>query len=137
MSTYTIPALIAFPFLIAIVLSILIPSKNSNKKRRAGYYSSTLVQVVYGFSVLFLIGGAVFAALLLMKSEVFTPNYYISNITLYSLVGIGLIVQNFNSVRHSRKIAISGAAREGEVTFSKAGDAPVMEVFEVEAIEED
>jgi len=137
MSSYTIPAMIAFPFLIAIVLSILIPSKSSNKKRKVGYYSSMLVQVVYIFSVLFLIGGAIFAVLFLTGSEKFTQNYYISNIALYSLVGIGLMAQNFLSVRHSRKIAITGAVSQGEVTFSKAGDDVVMEVVEVEAIEED
>ena len=137
MSTYTIPALIAFPFLIAIVLSILIPSKSSNKKRRAGYYSSMMVQVVYCFSVMFLIIGAIFAALFFMNSDRFTQNYFISNITLYSLVGIGLMVQNFLSIRQSRKIAMSGAISPDEVTFSKTGDDVVMEVVEVEAIEED
>ncbi|MDP6156816.1 MAG: hypothetical protein QGH39_07445 [Candidatus Thermoplasmatota archaeon] len=137
MSNYTVPAIIAFPFLVAIILSILIPSKNSSKKRRAGYYSSSLVQVVYSFSGLFLLGGGIFAALFLMGSQRFSEVYYISNITLYSLVGIGLITQNFLSIRQSRKIAIRGVTLTDEVTFSKAGDDVIMEVVEVEAIEED
>ena len=136
---YTTPIFLAIPFLVVMLLSLMIPSKRSGSRRIARYYSSPLVKLTYLISIVLLVGGAVFAGLFLLGNDAFSPLYYISNIGLYSLAGIGLVIQNMLGVRLSRRTAISGAGGSPDVTFAKVRDEQPREAqyMEVEPVEDD
>ena len=138
MDLHTTPIFLAIPFLVAILLSLMIPSKRSRSRRITRYYSSPLVKLTYFVSVVLIIGGAVFAGLFLRGIDAFSPIYYISNISLYSLAGIGLVIQNMLGVRLSKRTAISGAGGDPDVTFAKVGDEEAREAqyMEVEPVED-
>lgn len=137
MSFYTVPAIIALPFIVIIVLSLVIPSKGAKKKRTAKYYSSSMVSVIYAISILMLLGGGVFALLYFVDKGIFKPFFFISNIALYSTVGIGLTIQNYMAVRLSKRTALAGGTHESEVSFSrvKKEEPPEVQPMVVEEIE--
>jgi len=128
MDFYTVPAIIALPFILMIVLSLVIPSKGTRKKRTAKYYSSPMVSVIYTISTIMLLGGGVFALLYLFDKDKFKFSFFIFNITLYSAVGIGLMIQNYMAVRLSRKTALAGGYHEGEISFKRVKEEDNLEV---------
>ena len=139
MDLHTTPIFLAIPFLVVILVSILIPSKRSGSIRITRYYSSPLVKLTYFISIVLIIGGAVFAGLFLLGNDAFSSLYYISNIGLYSLGGIGLVIQNMLGVRLSKRMAISGAGGGPDVTFTKVRNEIPRETqyMEVEPVEDD
>lgn len=136
----------AVPFLIAIPLSLLIPSKKSSAARRTRYYASAMAKIVYAHSILLIFIAVLLAILYLSKSDMFSSEYLMTNILVYSVAGIGLLVQGFLGVRLSRKSALSGKGREKEISFARVAEQKgesaeveeepvVFEFMEVEAIE--
>ena len=128
MDFYTVPAVIALPFIVIIVLSLVIPSKGAKKKRTGKYYSSPMVSVIYTISIIMLLGGGGFALLYFIDTEMFSLPFFISNIALYSMVGLGLMVQNYMAVRLSKKTALVGGTHENEVSFSRVKKEDQLEV---------
>ena len=136
---YTLPAILAAPFLLAIILSLLIPSKASKRARITGYYSSSLVGLVYFMGGVIFFSGLAFVLLFFLDRDMFSTEFFIANMILYPAAGIGIVLQNFIAVRRSRKTALSGETGRTEVAFRSVSDEEVMEIqpMVVEELDDD
>lgn len=131
MDFYILPAALSIPFIIVLFLSLFVPSKGSKMKRVERYYSSSLVNIIYGIAGTMLLCAAVFAVLYVLDSGMFLVEFSFLNIALYTGTGTTLALQNFLAVRRSKKAALSGVSFGKAVSFRTEDD----EAFEVAPME--
>ena len=136
---HTLPAVLAAPFLLAIILSLLIPSKASKRARITGYYSSSLVGLVYFMGGVIFFSGLAFVLLFFLDRDMFSVEFFIANMTFYPAAGIAIVLQNFIAVRRSRKTALAGGIEKGEVAFISLAQEEIMEIqpMVVEELDDD